>query len=62
MRRRSRRNPVTTFTGEQALWLWGGGLVVFSTIGYMLYQAGKSAQQIADLQAAPTASSDTTTY
>jgi hypothetical protein len=62
MRRRSRRNPVTTFTTEQALWLAGGGVVIAGTLGWMLYQAGKSAQQIADLQAAPAANSDTTTY
>lgn len=48
--RRSRPNPVTTFTTEQSLWLAAGGAVIFGTLGYMLYQAGKSAQQIEDLQ------------
>ena len=43
--RRSRPNPVTTFTTEQSLWLAAGGVVIFGTLGYMLYQAGKSAQQ-----------------
>lgn len=48
--RRSRPNPVTTFTTEQSLWLAAGGVVIFGTLGYMLYRAGKSAQQIEDLQ------------
>lgn len=49
MNRRHRRNPVTTFTTEQALWLAGGGVVVASFLGYLLYNAGKNAQRIADL-------------
>jgi len=42
-------NPVTTFTTEQALWLAGGGVLAASVFGYLLYNAGKNAQRIADL-------------
>jgi hypothetical protein len=62
MRRRSRsramthagccescENPLTTFTTEQALYLAGGGIVVASFLGYLLYNAGKNAQRIIDL-------------
>lgn len=61
MRRRSRsrrlakccdqENPLTTFTNEQAIYLGLGGVLVASVLGYLLFNAGKSSQQIADLQA-----------
>lgn len=44
-------NPLTTFTNEQAIYLGFGGVLVASVLGYLLYNAGKSSQQIADLQA-----------
>jgi hypothetical protein len=50
-RRRSRKNPITTFTNEQAAYLVVGGIAAASVFGYLLYQAGKNAQQIVDLQA-----------
>jgi hypothetical protein len=53
---RRRRNPITTFNNEQSLWLAGASLFVAGTLGYLLYAAGKSAQQIADLQASLPAS------
>jgi hypothetical protein len=58
MKRRTSRNlahccenPLTTFTTEQAIYLTVGGIVAASVFGYLLYNAGKSTQQIADLQA-----------
>jgi len=47
----SSENPLTTFTTEQAIYLGVGGVVAASVFGYLLYNAGKSAQQVADLQA-----------
>jgi hypothetical protein len=44
-------NPLTTFTNEQAIYLGLGGVVIASFLGYLLFNAGKSSQQIADLQA-----------
>ncbi len=51
MRRYSRRNTITTFTTEQAIYVGAGGAVVLGVLGYLLYKAGANAQQIVDLQA-----------
>ncbi len=45
-----RRNAITTFTTEQAIYVGVGGALVLGTLGYLLYKAGQNAQQIADLQ------------